>query len=144
MCIHPHRKVREYSVKVYENSMKNEYQNVEWIIPKTKKMFIKNPRRSISAAFRYFRNHPRLTLIGCYPILATTIHTVQKLNIATARKRVLYALNQSEELKAFSKKDKNELIEELLNPSSVGMNKGKNAQQKEVEEKLNNYMLVFV
>lgn len=109
--------------------MKNEFQDLEWIVPKVTKLFTKNPNRSISATFRFCRRHPRLSSVGCYPILSTIIRSVKILKITISREKALYGLNQSEELIEFSKKDKNELLDELIKPLSVEVKTGRNGRR---------------
>lgn len=118
--------------------MKNEYQDAEWIVPKAQKMFIKNPRRSLSATFRYFRNHPRVSLIGCYPILSGITRVVLSIGIPLSRNKLLYALNQSDELKTFTHGEKKQLIDQLLNPVSVATKRPKNVHRDMKKELLTN------
>lgn len=105
--------------------MKTEFQNLEWAIPKIQKQFIKNPRKSISATFRFLRNHPRYTLIGDYPILSIIVDTIRKLGIKPFRRNLLYGLNSSEEFKIWLPKEKSELLDELLRSISVSFKGGK-------------------
>lgn len=96
-----------------------ELQSLEWTIPVIKKAFNKNRNRSISALFRYFRQHSRLSLIGCYPILATIVHAAIDIGIKLNRSKVGYALNNSEELRQFSKQEKKLLLDQLIKSSYV-------------------------
>lgn len=89
--------------------------------------FEKNPNSSISSAFRFYRKHNYYSWIGDYPILATIIQTIGSIGIPLKRNKILYALNQSNDFKSESKKEKMELLEELLKPSLVAVKQGKNA-----------------
>lgn len=104
---------------------KPQFQSPEWIIPKIQRDFSRNRNKSISACFRHYRNHNSLSLIGDYPILATIVNTVNNLGITINRQKIFYAFNQSVELKSFLRNDKQQLIEQLLNPSSVQFSKDK-------------------
>lgn len=105
--------------------MKNEFQDIESIIPSVQRAFVKNPRRSISAQFRKARNSSRYTLIGCYPILATIIHTALSIGIYFSKNKVFHAIKQSDELKSFSKGDKKSFAHHLLSPTSVVLKQDK-------------------
>lgn len=107
--------------------MKNEFQDLESLIPSIQKAFEKNPRRSLSAFFRNSRKSPRYSLIGDYPILATITHTAIKMGIEFSRNKVLHALNQSDELKTLLKGDKKDLTDQLFLPLTVASKQGKNA-----------------
>jgi len=98
---------------------KPHFQSPEWIIPKIQRDFTRNKNKSISATFRHYRNHKNLSLIGDYPILATIVYIVRDIGIEIKRQKLFYAFNQSTELKSFPRNDKQQLIEQLLNLSSV-------------------------
>lgn len=102
---------------------KPQFQSPEWIIPKIQRDFSRNKNKSISAAFRHYRNHKNLSLIGDYPILATIVYIIRDIGIEIKRQKLFYAFNQSTELKSFPRNDKQQLIEQLLNPSSVQFSK---------------------
>lgn len=104
---------------------KSQFQSHEWIISKIQRDFTRNKNKSISATFRHYRNHRNLSLIGDYPILATVVNTVKDMGIMINRQKIFYAFNQSTELKEFPRNDKQQLIEQLLQPSSVQFPKGK-------------------
>lgn len=78
--------------------------------------FKKNSNSSFSAAFRFYRRHNCYTSIGDYPILASIIDGAALAGIKLKRNKLLYALNQSDEFKNEPKKEKMELLEELLKP----------------------------
>jgi len=103
---------------------KPQFQSLEWIVPKIQRDFSRNKNKSISACFRHYRKHNNLSLIGDYPILATIVNTVKDLRIMINRQKIFYAFNQSTELKEFPRNDKQQLIEQLLKPSSVQFSKG--------------------
>lgn len=96
-------------------------QDVGLIIPQVSHQFQKNKNRSISATFRFYRKHSCYSLIGDFPILATIILSISNIGILPRRNTVNYALNQSEELKELSKKDKNDLLKVLLEPALVAV-----------------------
>lgn len=99
--------------------MNTELQSTEWVPLKVRRLYIKNPRRSLSATFRRLRRHPRLSLIGDYPILAAIISTASEMGIKISRAKTLYAFNHSSELRQFSPLDKKELLDQLLNYAHV-------------------------
>lgn len=94
--------------------LKNSIQHIE-------KAFKLNPQRSISALYRKYRSMDSYSLIGDFPILATIINTGKRLGIVFTRKQVLYALNKSEELKSYTEHEKTDLVDCLLQHSSVGL-----------------------
>lgn len=102
------------------------------------KKYIKNPNSSVSAMLRSLRKKSYLSFIGDYPILATITNTISVLGINPSRPQIIYALNQSEELKYFSKKDKNALLNQLVKPPYVQIKPVKNALQKTKMQKMNN------
>ena len=104
---------------------KPQFQSPEWIIPKIQRDFTRNKNKSLSATFRHYRNHKNLSLIGDYPILATIVYIVRDIGIEIKRQKLFYAFNQSTELKSFPRNDKQQLIEQLLKPSSVQFSKDK-------------------
>lgn len=107
--------------------IKNEFQDLEAYTSTINNAFARNPRRSISALYRRARSNPRLCLIGCYPILATIAHSALELGIKLSRKSVTYALNQSDELSTFPKRDKISLLDYLFNHSLIGLERASNA-----------------
>ncbi len=104
---------------------KPQFQSPEWIIPKIQRDFTRNKNKSISATFRHYRNHKNLSLIGDYPILSTIVNTIKDIRIEIKRQNLFYAFNQSIELNSFPRNDKQQLIKQLLKPSSVQFSKGK-------------------
>lgn len=111
---------------------KTQFCDLEWAIPKIQRLFIKNRNRSISAAFRFFRNHSALFLIGDFPILAMIVNTIKDLKIPLKRANLFYALNQSTELKDLPRNDKQDLIDELLKPLSVQLPTDKTASRNDL------------
>ena len=107
--------------------MKNELQDVMIFEPAVKNAFTKNPKRSISALYRRARNNPRLSLIGCYPILAVITHAAIEMGIPLSRKGITYAFNMSAELYLFQKRDKTGLIDYLCHPPQDGLKETKHA-----------------
>ncbi|MCX6731243.1 MAG: hypothetical protein NTZ55_05325 [Candidatus Roizmanbacteria bacterium] len=99
-------------------------QDVSLIAPQVINHFTKSPNSSISATFRYYRKNPCYSLIGDFPIFATIINALKQIDIPLNRYKVLYALNQSDEMKEWSKKEKFELLDELLKPLSVQRKQG--------------------
>jgi hypothetical protein len=89
--------------------------------------FKKNPNSSISAAFRFYRKHNYYSWIGDFIILSIIISAINTAGVPLKRNKILYALNQSDEFKNESKKEKMELLEGLLRPSLAVMKQGKNA-----------------
>lgn len=106
--------------------METEFQDLNWAIPIIQKKYSKNPNSSISAIFRYLRRKPHLSLFGDYPLLSIVLKTILEIGIKPKRNQVLYALNQSEELYQLSKKDKNNLLDQLLKTPPVETKKHKN------------------
>jgi len=107
--------------------MKTETQDIAVFVPTVKNAFAKNPKRSISALYRRARRNPRLSMIGCYPILAAITHTAIKMGIPFSRKGITYAFNKSAELYLFQKRDKTGLIDCLLHPPQDGLKQTKHA-----------------
>jgi len=118
-----------------------QYQDLSLAKDRIIKKYMKNPNSSISAMFRSLRGKSYLSLIGDYPILATILNTTSALGIRQTRPQITYALNQSEELKYFSKKDKNELLDQLINPLYVQTKLARNPQQDSKTEKMNSSLL---
>lgn len=114
---------------------KTQFCDLEWAIPKTQRLFIKNKNRSISATFRFFRKHSALSLIGDYPILAMIVNTIKDLKIPLKRNSLLYTFNQSTEFKNLPRNDKQDLINELIKPLSVQLSKGKTAPRNDLISK---------
>lgn len=114
---------------------KPQFQDLEWIIPKIIRDFSRNPNKRISATFRFFRNHPHLSLVGDYPILATITHTVLSLGITLTRNEVLYAFNFSDELKHLPRNEKTKLLDQLLTYPTGEIKQGKNASKKDLFSK---------
>ena len=114
------------------------YQDLSLAKDRIIKRYMKNPNSSISAMFRSLRGKSYLSLIGDYPILATITNTISTLGIKLTRPQATYALNKSEELKCFSKKDKNELLNQLTNPSSVQVYTRISSLQQAKSQKTNN------
>lgn len=104
-------------------------QDAEYAKKITQGLFKKNPRRSISAAYRYLRKNPKLTFIGDVIILFVLVHTVRDMGIPISRKRVLYALNILEEMKTALKNEKNHLLEQLIKPIHDGTKRVQNPSQ---------------
>ena len=96
------------------------------MIPQIENHYKKNPNRSISAEYRKYRKHPDYSMIGDFIILANIVNTIKSLGIKLSRSRVLYAINQSIELREFSVVEKTKLLDGLLKTSSVQTIKGKN------------------
>ncbi len=75
----------------------------------------RSPNARLSALFRNCRKHSRISYIGDYPLIC---HLIQSIYSATKRNasrwEVLRAFNTSQELSAFSKKDKTILLNQLL------------------------------
>lgn len=94
-------------------------QSTEWIIPKIQKQFETNPNRSLSASFRHFRKYPALSLIGDYPLLTCILLTISQMGIVLTRAKLVYTFSQSEEFRVSSKKEKTELLDQLLKLSHV-------------------------
>lgn len=95
-------------------------QDVDLIGPQVINIFKKKPSTSLSFVFRVYRKNLCYSSIGDFPILATIINSLKKISYPLDRKKTLYALNQSQELRSLTKKDKQELLVELLKPMSVG------------------------
>ncbi len=112
--------------------MKPQLQSLEWIVPKIQREFSRNNNKRVSAVFRYCRNHPHLSLIGDYPILSTIIHTILSLEINLTRKEIWRSFQYSDELKSLSKKEKSQVLDELLTIPSGGMKKTKHASSRKV------------
>lgn len=90
--------------------MRNQFQALDWAVPKIEKRFRKNPNSSLSAIFRDLRKSLSLSLFGDYPIVSVIVGTLKRLGIKVARSKLRYALRQSEELKG-----KRDLVSQLLN-----------------------------
>lgn len=95
------------------------YQDLDWVISKTQKLFTKNPHKSLSATFRFFRQHTTLSFIGDYPLLSAIVVTVITIGIKFSQYSLIYAFNQSEELKTLGPKEKSPLLGCLINPTHV-------------------------
>jgi hypothetical protein len=99
------------------------------MIPQIERHFKNNLNRSISAEFRKYRKHPDYSLIGDFIILATIVNVIKRMGIKLIRNKVLYAMNQSEELKEMTVIDKKELLDGLLKTSSVQSRGGINGRE---------------
>lgn len=99
--------------------MNTTYQDLDWVSSKTQKLFTKNPHKSLSATFRFFRKNPTLFFIGDYPLLSSIVNTVTTANIKFSQYSLIYAFNQSEELKVLGPKQKTPLLNCLTNPTYV-------------------------
>jgi hypothetical protein len=90
--------------------------NIEQIV---QRQFKKNPNRRLSACFRQLRKQKRFDLRGDYPLIANILTGIYKIGITPSRKQIAYMMNQSTELKTLSKGRKTELLNQLLELSSV-------------------------
>ncbi len=106
--------------------MNIQFQDLSLAIPKIERRYIKNPQSSMSATFRFLRKQYSFSFFGDYPILSAIFRTILELNINPSRYQTIYAFNQSEELVALSKKDKNCLLDQLIHPLSVQMKSQQN------------------
>lgn len=95
--------------------MNVQYQDLKLATNKTTKMYIRNPRRSISATYRTLRKKSYISFFGDYPILAAVVTTIINLGITPSRFQVTYALNQSNELQNLLKQEKSSLLNQLIN-----------------------------
>lgn len=103
------------------------YQDLDLAISKIENKYTKNPRKSASATFRFLRKQNSFSFFGDYPIIATIFRTILILNIVPSRYQAIYTLNQSEELRKFSKRDKNSLLNQLFYPLYVQTKLTKNS-----------------
>ena len=94
--------------------METTYQDMSLIEIKTYKRFVKNPRSSISSLYRSIRKDQRFCYLGDYPIIATIVRYISVLGIETNRPKISYVLRQSPELSCMTKRDKNSLLDLLL------------------------------
>lgn len=117
--------------------MNMEYQDLSLSKSRTIKMYMQNPNRSISSTFCNLRNKSYNSSIGDYPLLYAIINTLLDLSINFNRSKVNYALNKSQELKQFSKVEKNELLNQLVKHPYVQMKQSKNAPQSTRRQKMN-------
>jgi len=117
--------------------MNIQYQELNQAILITEKLFLKNPRRSISATFRKLRNSNRFSFFGDYPILALIVNSINNLGINPSRQQIRYTFNQSEELRVNPRDLKIELIKQLLKPSSVVTKERKNHSGLTINRNLN-------
>lgn len=92
------------------------YQDFEKAKNKITKMYMQNPKRSISATYRTLREKPYVSFFGDYPILSSIVTTIMSIGIELSRFQITYALNQSDELQSLSKQEKNSLLNQLINP----------------------------
>lgn len=114
------------------------YQDLDLAKERTIKKFMKRPQSSLSATFRNLRTKSYLSFIGDYPILSMVVNAKIGLGIFINRPQVRYGLNQSEELRCIPKKDKNELLNQLTNPSSVQSYMRISSLQQAKSQKTNN------
>jgi hypothetical protein len=120
------------------DDMNIRYQDLKFTKEKIVKKFTENPNASVSAAFRNFRKKSYLSFIGDYSLLATITNTIYSLGIKLTRNQVRYALNQSEELKSYSKQYKNTLLNQLINPPYVQIKPMINVSQTTRMQKMSN------
>lgn len=76
-----------------------EIQDLEWAEAKITKHFQKNPRASISAAYRNLRKAPRLSFFGDYVLMCVVVGVLYELDIPIKKRSLQWAMYQSEELK---------------------------------------------
>lgn len=105
------------------------YQDLELSKTRVARMFLQNPDRSISATFCNLRKKSYNTSIGDYPLLYVIVETILGLSIYPSRSQINYAFNKSEELQYFSKKDKSELLNQLIEPTYIQLKQSKNDPQ---------------
>lgn len=118
--------------------MNIQFQDLSLATPKIKRRYIKNSHRSISATFRFLRRQRSFSFFGDYPILSIILQTIIILSVNPSRYQTIYALNQSEELRLLSKRDKNCLINQLVYPLSVAMKSQRNRFREVKKQKTNN------
>ena len=94
-------------------------QSTEWVEPIIRQKFEKNPRRSVSALFRYYRKLANLSLVGDYPLLHCIFSVAVSVGVSLSRSQVIYALNKSDELRHVEKKTKGILADQLCNIQHV-------------------------
>ena len=121
--------------------MNIQYQDLNQAKLIAEKLFLKNPRRSISATFRKLRNSNRFSFFGDYPILALIVNSINNLGINPSRQQIRYSLNQSEELKFISRELKIKLVEQLIKPSPVVTRDRKNHLGRVTNKNLNKVSL---
>lgn len=120
--------------------MNIQYQDIGIAKKKIIKMWTANPNRSISSTFRTIRNKSYVSFFGDYPILSAIINTLSSLNIIPSRFQITYALNQSDELRYFSKEAKTELLNQLIKPSNVQIKVVNNCPRKKKNRDLINVL----
>lgn len=87
-------------------------QSLDGVIKKTKQLFNENPNRSLSAAYREFRNDPKISLIGDYPIMSCMVRSAGQKFTA---KQIQVLVHQSKELGRICRGDKCEVYTSLKN-----------------------------
>ncbi|MEK7571660.1 MAG: hypothetical protein AAB553_05295 [Patescibacteria group bacterium] len=112
------------------------YQDLVATKGKVIKMYSKNPRRSIAAAFRVLRLQQSISYVGDFPILSVIVKTIIELEIHPTRFQVTYALNQLEEKEFWSKKQMIELLNDLMEPLYVQTKQAKNFLGKTQKQKM--------
>jgi len=90
------------------------WHDLEAITPRIDKMFRDNPRRSVSAAFRVIRSSSASRAFGDYPILFLVVRTASSAGAHINREQIRRALCCSDELGAFSARDKRAFLDQLL------------------------------
>lgn len=90
------------------------YQDLSLSKNRTLKLYKQNSNRSLSSTFRNLRKKSYNSFIGDYPILFTIFQTIIESGVPVTRFQLNHALNQSDELIQFSKKEKTELLNQLF------------------------------
>lgn len=95
------------------------YQDLTLTKLRTAKLYSQNPNRSLSATFRNLRKKSNNSFIGDYPVLFAILEVVVELRIPVTRFQLNHTLNQSWELKQFSKGEKTGLLNQLFKQQHV-------------------------
>lgn len=96
-------------------NMKNKNQSSKYARIIIKNKLRKYPDPNISRLFKRLRTYRRLSGLGDFFILELIASTMNELGIKLDRSKLLYAYNQSEELRGNSQVDKRSDLNQLLN-----------------------------
>lgn len=106
--------------------MNMKYQDLTQTQARTLKLYSLNPNRSLSSTFRNLREKSYNSYIGDYPLIFAIFEIVCSLGIPVTRFQLNHTLNQSDELRLFSKREKTTLLNQLLEVRYVQMKSFKN------------------
>lgn len=93
-----------------------------------KKLYWKNPRRSISGTLKFIRKQQRFSMFGDYPILCKILQNLKGIDVSSWQ--LNYAFSKSEEFQYLTAKEKKEVRQQLFQNLYVAKNKRVDSSRK--------------